>query len=171
MEYILIAKVEQAHGKNGYVKLRSYSVLPDRFTGLKKVYLDFWGDKKLFFIDDVKQVKSEVALKFKKFDTLRDVSVLIDREVYVDDKEKIKLPVNHFFIHDLIGSEVLVENESIGMINDVIEGKANDVLVVTNEDNEEKLVPLVLNFIEKFDADNKKLTLNISKNYLENDED
>ena len=171
MEYILIAKVEQAHGKNGYVKLRSYSDLPERFTDIEKVYLDFWGDKKLFIIEDVKQIKSEVALKFKKFDTLRDVSVLIDREVYVDDREKIQLPKNHFFIHDLIGSEVLVENESIGIISDVIEGKANDVLVITNKDNEEKLVPFVLNFIEKFDADNKKLTLNISKKYLEDDED
>jgi len=40
-------------------------------------------------------------------------------------------------------------------------------------DNEKKeiLIPFVLNFIEKFDAAEKKLILNISKDFLEEDED
>ena len=171
MEYFLIAKVEQVYGKDGYIKLRSFSDFPDRFLSLTKVYLDFWGDKKTFYIEDVKDLNGKLVVKFKKFDGLRDCQVLIGREIYVDEKDKVSLPDNHFFVHELVGSEVIVEKESIGVVSDVMKGKANDIIVIQTDDKKEKLIPFVLNFIEKFDADKKKLILNISKEFLEEDED
>jgi ribosomal 30S subunit maturation factor RimM len=53
----------------------------------------------------------------------------------------------------------------------VIKAKGNDVLVILSDEKKEILIPLVLNFIEKFDAAKKKLILNISKDFLEEDED
>ena len=171
MDYFLIARIEQTFGKDGYVRIQSYSDFPERFFRLKKVYLDFWGDKKSFYIEDVKDVKGKIIIKFKKFDSLRDSQVLTDREVFVDEKDAVSLPENHFFVHDLIDSEVFVKKERIGVVSDVIKAKVNDVLVIMNDEKKEILVPLVLNFIEKFDAAKKKLILNISKDFLEEDED
>jgi len=171
LEYILIAKIDQVYGKTGYVKLQSYSDFPERFLKLKNVYIDFWGDKKTFFVEDFKNLNGKFVIKFEKFDALREVQVLIDREIYIDEKEKVELPDNHFFIHDLIGSEVLVEEEKIGIVSDVMKGKANDVLVISTYDEKEKMIPFVLNFIEKLDAVNKKLILNISKDFFDDDQD
>ena len=171
MEYILIARIEQLYGKDGFVKLKLFSDFPDRFLNLKKVYIDFWGDKKRFYVEDVNDLKGKIIIKFKKFDSPRDSQVLIEREIYVDEKDAVSLPDNHYFVHDLIGSEVVVEKERIGTISEVIKGKANDVLVVLTDDKNEKLIPFVLNFIEKFDAAKKRLILNISKDFLEDDED
>lgn len=170
MEYFLIAKVEQIYGKDGYVKLHSFSDFPERFLNLKKVYLDFWGDKKTFYIEDIKDIKGKIIVKFNKFDSIRDSQVLIEKEVFVVEEDAVLLPDDHFFIHDLMGSEVVVEKKRLGTITDVIKGKANDVLVILTDDNKEKLIPFVLNFIEKFDSANKKLILNISKDFLEEDE-
>ena len=171
MDYFLIARIEQTFGKDGYVRIQSYSDFPERFFRLKKVYLDFWGDKKSFYIEDVKDVKGKIIIKFKKFDSLRDSQVLTDREVFVDEKDAVSLPENHFFVHDLIDSEVFVKKERIGVVSDVIKAKVNDVLVIMNDEKKEILVPLVLNFIEKFDVAKKKLILNIAKYFLEEDED
>lgn len=171
MEYFLIAKIEQAVGNAGYVKIQSYSDFPERFFRLKDVYIDFWGDKKTFYIEDVKDVKGKTLIKFKNFDNLRDARVLVGRNIYVDENNAIILPENHFFVHDLIGSDVIVQKKKIGTIADIIKGKANDVLVVLTEEKKEKLIPFVLSFIEKFDAAKKKLVLNISEDYLEEDED
>ena len=171
MDYFLIARIEQTFGKDGYVRIQSYSDFPERFFRLKKVYLDFWGDKKSFYIEDVKDVKGKIIIKFNKFDSLRDSQVLTDREVFVDEKDAVSLPENHFFVHDLIDSEVFVKKERIGVVSDVIKAKGNDVLVILDDEKKEILVPLVLNFIEKFDAAEKKLILNISKDFLEEDED
>jgi 16S rRNA processing protein RimM len=171
LDYFLIARIEQTYGKNGFVRIQSFSDFPERFFSLKKVYLDFWGDKKTFYVEYVKDVKGKIIIKFKNFDSLRDSQTLIDREVYVDEKNAVSLPENHFFMHDLIGSEVFVQSEKIGIVSDVIKGKGNDVLVISTEEKEEKLIPFVLNFIENFDAAKKKLVLNISKDFLEEDED
>ena len=171
MEYFLIARIEQTFGKDGFVRLQPFSDFPERFFSLKKVYLDFWGNKKTFYVEDVKDVKGKIIIKFKKFDTLRDSQVLIDREVYVDEKDAVSLPENHFFVHDLVDSEVFMKTESIGIVSDVIKGKGNDVLVISTDKKKEILVPFVLNFIEKFDAAKKKLILNISKDFFEDDED
>ena len=171
MEYVLIAKVGQVYGKDGYVKLESFSVFPERFLKLGKVYLDFWGDKKNFYIEDVKDFNGRLVIKFKRFDTLRDANILVDREIYIDEKDKISLPENHFFVHDLIGSEVIVEKENIGTVTDVMKVKGNDILVISTIDKKEKLIPFVLSFIEKFDAVKKRLILNISKDFWEDVED
>ena len=171
MEYILIARIKQTFGKDGFVRIQSFSDFPERFFSLKRVYIDFWGDKKTFYIEFVKNVKGKIIIKFKKFDSLRDSQILIDREVYVDEKDSVTLPENYFFVHDLIDSEVFIKTERIGVVSDVIKGKGNDVLVISNNDKKEILVPFVLSFIEKFDAARKKLILNISKDFLEEDED
>ena len=171
MEYFLIARIEQTFGKDGFVKVQSFSDFPERFLSLRKVYIDFWGDKKTFYVDDVKNLKGKIAIKFRKFDNPKDIQVLIDREIYVDAKDAVRLPANNFFVHDLIGSEVIVEKERIGIISGVIKGKANDVLVILTDEKKEILIPFVLTFIEKFDIAKKKLILNISKEFLEEDED
>ena len=171
MEYFLIARIEQTFGKDGFVRIQSFSDFPERFFSLKRVYIDFWGDKKTFYIEFVKNVKGKIIIKFKKFDSLRDSQILIDREVYVDEKDSVTLPENYFFVHDLIDSEVFIKTERIGVVSDVIKGKGNDILVISNNDKKEILVPFVLSFIEKFDAARKKLILNISKDLLEEDED
>jgi len=171
LEYFLIARIEQTFGKDGFIRIQSFSDFPERFLSLKKVYIDFWGDKKTFYVEDVKDVKGKIIIKFKKFDSLRDSQILIDREVFVDEKDAVSLPENHFFVHDLIDSEVFVMKERIGVVSDLIKSKGNDVLVILNDEKKEILVPFVLNFIEKFDAAQKKLILNISKDFLEEDED
>jgi len=171
LEYILIARIEQTFGKDGFVRIHSFSDFPERFFSLKKVYIDFWGDKKIFYVEDVKDVNGKIIIKFKNFDSPRDIQVLIDREIYVDEKDGVSLPDNHFFVHDLIDSEVFVKEERIGVVSDVIKGKANDVIVISTDEKKEILVPFVLNFIEKFDAAKKRLILNISKDFLEDDED
>lgn len=171
MEYFLIAQIEQLYGKDGYVRIKSFSDYPERFLSLKQVYLDFWGDKKPFYVEDVKDVKGNILLKFERFDSVRDSQLLLGREIYVAEKDAVVLPENHFFVHDIIGSKIIVEKESIGVVTDVIKGKGNDILVIKNDNNKEVMIPFVLNFIEKFDAAQKKIILNITKDFFEDDQD
>ena len=171
MDYFLVARVEQIYGKDGFVRLKSFSDFPERYLSFKKVYLDFWGDKKTFYVDDVKDVKGQIIIKFKKFDNPRDSQVLIGREIYVNEVDVVSLPENNFFVHDLIGTEVIAGKEKIGTITDIIKTKANDVLVILTDDREEILMPFVLNYIENFDAAEKRLILNITKDFFKDDED
>jgi 16S rRNA processing protein RimM len=171
LDYILIARIEQLYGKNGSVIFRSFLDSVDRYSTLKKVYIDFWGDKKTFYIEDVKDVKGKTVIKFERFNSQRDSHVLIGREVFIDKNDEKIFPTGFILTSDLIGSRVFIEGKEVGMITELMKTNANDVLVIESVDQKEILIPFVLNFIEKFNADEKKLILNITKDFFGSDED
>jgi len=170
-DYFLIARVEQASGKDGFVKISLLTDFPERIGKLRKVYLDFWGDKKLFFIEETKKYKNTYLIKFKNFNSTRDSQVLIGRDIFVDKKDVVDLPENYFIIHDMLQSEVYIRKQKIGIVKDVLKTPANDVLVLKLENGEEKMIPFVLEIIDRFEPETGKLFLKIDKSYLEEDED
>lgn len=158
-DFYLIAKVVSVFGKQGYVKIKSFSDFPERFSGLKKVYIDFFGDKKVFNVESLVKNKGNLLLRFSNFSTAEDAAILINRDVYVDEENIVELPEFTFFIHDLIGSEVIEEGKSLGTITDVQAFPANDVYVVQEADGKELLIPAVKEIIESFDPVKKILVL------------
>jgi 16S rRNA processing protein RimM len=168
-DFYLIAEIEQRVGIDGFVKITPISDYPERFFNLEKVYLDFWGDKKTFIVTEVKKHKESFFLKFKNFDSLRDSQVLIGRKIYVDDEDVVKLPENHFFLHDLIDVKVFIRDEKIGVVTEVLKLPANDVLVVKKDDGTEQLIPFVLELIEELQLEKKRLSLKIEKDFFEDE--
>ena len=170
-EYYLIAEIERLVGKNGFVRIIPISDYPERFFNLENVYLDFWEDKKAFVVTDVKKHREGFLLKFQNFDSIRDSQVLVGRKVFVDDDAVVRLPENHFFIHDLIDVKVFIKNEKIGVVTEVLKLPANDVLVVKKSDGTEQLIPFVLEFIGKFQPEKKRLSLKIEKDFFEDEDE
>lgn len=170
-EYFLIAKIVSASGKNGFVKINSYSDFPERFFNLKKVFVDFFNVKKEITVEDVKQEKENIYLKFLNFNSPEQVNVFIGKNVYVDSGGLIKLPEDQHYIHDVIGSSVVKENKPFGVVKEVLSYPANDVYVIIKDDGSEFLLPAVLDFIESFDPQKKILTLYPGDIYEDENED
>jgi 16S rRNA processing protein RimM len=169
-DFYLIATVTSVSGKNGAVKIISYSDYPERFFYLSKVYIDFFGEKKLFFVEKVKQNKNIFTLKFKNFDSEQDSEILVGKKIFVDEENLVKIPDNHFFIHDLIGSRVIKDDKELGVIKEVYQYPANDVYVIEDAEGKEILLPAILKFIESFDNAKKILKLNSGEDLYEDDE-
>lgn len=157
-EFFLIAKIQSAFNNEGFVRILAYSDFPERFFNLKKVYIDFSGIKKEFYVEEVIKKKDFFTLKFKNFDNDNDVEVLVGRDLFVSEKDVIKLPADQYFIHDLIGSSVFRNKILVGKIVEVMVLPANDVYVV-DAYGKEILIPAVKEFIEKFIPSEKKLIL------------
>ncbi len=168
-EFFLIAKIVSIYGKEGFVRISSFSDFPERFYNLQKVYIDFFDDKKEFFVEKVKKKKNDFLLKFKNFNSEKDAEIFLGKEVFVDGKDVVRLPENFFFIHDLVGSRVLRNNEEFGIIKQVLTFPANDVYVIDNK-GKEILIPAVMSFIEKFDPVNKILILTPGGDFYDEDE-
>jgi 16S rRNA processing protein RimM len=169
-DFFLIATITSVSGKKGAVKIISHSDYPERFFNLSKVYVDFSNEKKLFFVEKVKQHKNLVTLKFKNFNSDQDSAILVGKEIFVDEDNLVRLPDNHFFIHDLIGSRVIQNGKELGVIKDVLQYPANDVYVVEDCAGKEILLPAIHGFIESFDNANKILKLKPGEDLYENDE-
>jgi 16S rRNA processing protein RimM len=169
-EYFLIGRIESAAGSDGFVKISLQSDFPERFSELSEIYIDFWDDKKKFIVEKVTHHKKNVLIKFRRFDTLREVGLLISREIFITKDNVVKLPENSFFVHDLIGSKVLTGDKLLGKIIDVEKTPANDVIAIRDSSGKEFLLPLIDKFIEKFDPE-KKIMLIKKDVDLSDDED
>lgn len=169
--YFLIARIVAVYGKDGFVKIVSFSDFPERFFDLEKAYIDFFGDKKEFIVEDVLRQNDFFALKFKNFDRAEDSSVLIGKEIFVDSSGLVELPEGYYFIHDLIGSKVRRNNTDFGVIKDVLSYPANDVYVIEDMEGKEILIPAVKDYVDGFDPGTKILTLKPGDDIYEDDED
>jgi 16S rRNA processing protein RimM len=168
-DYYLIAKIISVYGKEGYVKIHSFSDFPDRFSGLKKVYIDFFGDKKSFIVENTLKIKDSIFLKFLNFNSAEDADILTGKEIFVDEQDVIKLPEDTFFIHDLIGSEVIEDRKNLGRIKDVLLYPANDVYVVETPEGKEILIPALKALIESFDPVKKIMVLKAGTSLYDED--
>jgi 16S rRNA processing protein RimM len=88
----------------------------------------------------------------------------------VDEANLVKLPDNHFFIHDLIGSRVIKDDKEFGIIKDVLQYPANDVYVIEDSLGKEILLPAIHRFIKSFDNVEKILRLKAGEDLYEDDE-
>lgn len=170
-DYFLIAKIVSVEGKNGFLRILPYSDFSDRFFKLKNIYVDFFGDKKELWVDEVKKNKTVWTLRIKNFFTEDDCALLIGKEIFVDSKDVIELPENTFFIHDLIGTSVFRNGVLIGKIDDVLQLPANDVYSVINQNGNEILIPALVDLIESYDAAEKIMILKPGDDLYDNDED
>ena len=169
-DFFLIAKIVSLKGKDGFVNIISYSDFPDRFYKLDKVYIDFFNDKKEFFVEEVLEQNKQIAFKFRNFDSDKDAQVLIGKDIFVDEEKVIKLPEGSYFVHDLIGSKVYRNGEEFGSLKDVLKFPANDVYVIIDMLGEEILIPAIKDYIESFDREKKILVIKPGDEIYEDDE-
>lgn len=166
----LIAEIKSAFGTEGFVFIDSYSDFKERFFELKKAFVFIFGNFKELTVEAVREVDDKIALKFLGFNNADDVQSLIDKKLYVDKENVVKLSEDTFFIHDLIGSTVLRNDVNIGIVEDVFVLPANDVLEINNG-NRKILVPIVKDFIQSFDSGKKIIVLKKDCDLLYDDED
>jgi 16S rRNA processing protein RimM len=159
IEYYLIGEIKSVINKDGFVLVKSFSDVPDRFLKTKSVFLDFFGSKKELFIEEAKGSGANVSVKFKSFDTESDSQYLVGKNIYITEKEAELSSADVFYVHDVIGSEVYRNGVLFGKVEDVLQLPANDVYVITKTDGKEYLLPAVFDYIESFDPKGKRLTL------------
>jgi 16S rRNA processing protein RimM len=169
-EFFLVARITSVADNKGFVKIYSYSDFPERFFSLSEVYIDFFDSKKKFIVEDVKKIKNDFFIKFRNFDSASDTRVLLDKEIFVTEKDAVKLPEKVFFVHDLLDSKVFRNEKLFGIIKDVLSYPANDVYVIEDVNGGEILLPALSELIESFDPENKVMILKPGGSFYE-DED
>lgn len=100
-----------------------------------------------------------LAVKIAEVDTREAAAALIGCSIFVERSNLPELPANEYYWTDLIGLDVLTEDGiSLGLVEDMMETGANDVLVVRGE--VERLIPFVLEQIVKsVDLEQRRLVV------------
>ncbi len=170
-DYYLIAEITSVYNTDGYVRVKSYSDFPERFFLLNEVYIDIFGDYRIFVVEDVESIEDYFILKFKNFNSDEDAEFLISSKIFVNKSGLVPLDDETFFIHDLLGCKAFYNEKFFGKIVNVLSLTSNDVYVVEDESGFERLIPAVGDFIESVNISDKLVILKQDFDELGDDED
>ena len=148
MEFINIGKIVNTHGIKGELRILSDFRHKDKVF---KVGMKFYvgKEKEEFTVNSYRFHKIFDMVTFNGFNNINDVLYLKGRPVFIN-KEDLVLDDGEFYIEDLIGFDVIIDEKIVGKVTGVMyNSKANDILKVGDT-----LVPYVKDLIIKIE-DNK----------------
>ncbi|MBQ0058864.1 MAG: ribosome maturation factor RimM [Lachnospiraceae bacterium] len=167
-DYFLVGIITTTHGLKGEVKVNVTSDDPNRFDTLDHVYFLEKGQYRLMEIENVRRGKNTPLLKFKGLDRIEDVQGLRGMEMYIERAEAGELEEDEYFLSDLYGCHVYLEDESeLGIVTEVIRTGANDVLVVQRRGLKDALIPVIKDCVIAMDPAQERIVIRPLKGLLE----
>lgn len=158
MEKLKIGKIVGTHALKGELKIRSFSDFNDqRFVVGHKLYLNEIVDP--FIIKTVRVHKGNYLISFEGLQDINLVEKYIGYNVY-GLKEDVELDDDEYFYDDLIGCQIINNDQEIGKVESVYFNGAHDVLTVQTA-NKKIAIPYVDAFIENEDIENKKIFVHL----------
>ena len=167
-KYFRVGVIANTHGIRGEVKVYPTTDDINRFKKLKKCILDTGKEYIDLNVESVKFFKNMVILKFKEYNNINDIECYKGKDILVSRDNAVKLEKGEYYIADILGAKVLLEDGSeFGVLDDVMQTGANDVYVVKTLDNKEVLLPKIDECVKKLDIENKIVTVHIMKGLLD----
>lgn len=160
MEYLYIGKLVNTHGIKGEVRILSNFRHKDKVF-VKDMIFYVGKDKKEYKVETYRKHKSFDMVVFKDNYDINLIEHLKGSFVYIN-KEDLVLEKNTFLAIDLIGFNVIINDKIIGVIQEVLDTPANEVLILDNK----VMIPYVKDFIISVDIENKNVIVNDVKGLL-----
>jgi 16S rRNA processing protein RimM len=158
----LIGYITKPKGIKGEVKVEPVTPNPHRFNRLEKVFIQLNDKSRAFPIEKIRVSGQFVYIKFSGISSRSEAELLRNAEVLINKKDLIQPAKDEYFVHDLIGCQVLSdENDEIGVIFDVVQMSSNDVYVIRNNDGTEYLIPAIKEVIKRVDIGQKRIIIKI----------
>ena len=153
-----VGKVEKAFGIKGEVIVKPMTESPDRFRKLKRAYVGKREqDARKVTVEYARVDARGVRLKFVEAPERTSAHALVGSLIFVDEKQLVKPKKGAHFIHDVLGLQVVDENNNkIGVVKDVLRLPAQDVYLI-DHDGHEWMVPAVKQFIVSVDMVSRTL--------------
>ena len=167
---LTIGEIVAPFSRFGEVKVRLDTDFPERFKGLKQVSLrPKSGEARLMDVETCRFHKGQVLMKLRGIESIDAAETLRNYVVLIRSDQTITLPANEFFIHDLIGCEVVTdEGRALGELTAVLTGPANDVYII-GQGKDELLLPAIKDVIKNVDIPNRRVTVTLTPGLLPNE--
>ncbi|MCP4985564.1 MAG: ribosome maturation factor RimM [Colwellia sp.] len=163
-EQIILGKVGAVYGIKGWLKIHS-------FTDETEAILDYFpwslklGNKtQTVEITDWRKHNKGLIVKVAGIDDRDDAQALVGSEVLTNEAALPELSQDDFYWRDLIGMSVVTnKGYDLGVVSDMMETGANDVLVVKANLNDgfskkERLIPYLFEqVVESVSLENKQI--------------
>ncbi|MCR5559829.1 MAG: ribosome maturation factor RimM [Schwartzia sp.] len=158
---IVIGKIGAPHGVHGELKVVPITDYPERFKGMKKVFVD---DESM----DIKSVRYQndrILMMFSGYDSREKAATLTGRMLSVERTEAVPLEEDEYYTFDILGLNVETEDgKALGRVVDVLQPGSNDVYVVESPDSDEPiLIPALKSVVKKISIADGKMIVKLQE--------
>ncbi len=166
-DFLVIGQIGRPHGVNGEVRMHVLTDFPERLKQGLVVYLGETHNplriKECRWHDDI------LLLGFEGCNNRTLAENYKNEFVYIRVDDLPSLPEGEYYHHQLIGLQVFPERESkaLGVVSEILQTGANDVLVVRNDDNKEILLPILDQTVKSIDIENGKIHVHLLPGILD----
>ena len=161
MDLTQIGYFSKTHGVKGHLILKVDK--PFFVDELKAVFIESPTGKAPYFVSEIKDATNGLILCFEEITAVEKAKTFIGKAVFIDsgliDEQEQEF--------DWVGYEVIDGAFGvIGVVNSVSDNGHQTLLSIEHK-NKEVLLPLVEDFIEKIDEENKKLFFNAPEGLID----
>ena len=149
---IEIGKIVKAQGIGGEVKLACFV---DDASMLKHVKTAFIQGR-AYEVASVRGSGDYFFMRFVGVQTRNEAEELRDKVVSAD-KSEVDLKQGRFFVEDLVGCLVMVDDKVVGSVTDLLQYGAADVFVCSGSDGVGFSFPFLKDAVTNVDVDGKRI--------------
>ncbi|CAK8054193.1 ribosome maturation factor RimM [Eupransor demetentiae] len=158
-----VGQIVNTHGIRGEVKVAAITdFAAERFAPGAQLQIKTETGYQEEVVASSRQHKGMWLVKFEGLDNINDVEHFKGDDLYVDGQERSDLADGEYYYDEIIGCEVLDENQQVlGEITSVMPTGANDVWVMRQPNGKEGLIPVIDDVVKNVDVANKKITIEV----------
>lgn len=157
---LTVGRIGGTHGVQGEVKLRILTDDPEHLATIRTVYL---GERTTpITLESIRFVNEGALIKLEGTDSPEDGALLSGLAVKIAGSDARPLAEGEYFLFQLIGLNAFLEDETpVGVVTDLIETGANDVLVIGErpDSSEDLLVPNHPEFVLEISPENGRIVV------------
>jgi len=161
---IILGKVGAVYGIKGWLKIHSFTDETDAILDYFPWSLKLGNKTQTVDITDWRKHNKGLIVKVGNIDDRDEAQALVGSEILISGTSLPELPQGDFYWRDLIGMTVVTtKGYDLGVVSDMMETGANDVLVVKANLNDgfskkERLIPYLLEqVVESVSIENKQI--------------
>ncbi|MBT0741396.1 ribosome maturation factor RimM [Campylobacter lari] len=170
-DLVQVAKLGKSVGLKGYVKLHNLSDFYEQFKMGAK-FFDI--NQKIYTIKTFDKIRSLVLFEgFESVETAKTLTNITLFQTIEATKETCKLKKDEYFYFDIIGCDVIEDEQKLGVVEDILENGAGFLFCIKCDEKLQTKVknfyiPYVDKYIQKVDVENKKIFTQSALDILEN---
>jgi 16S rRNA processing protein RimM len=159
-ELLLAGYLVGSFGIKGQLKLRLVSDRPDHLE--RRVKTLYVGKlRQPYKLKSAFQHKSNLMIvSLEGVESRDDADALRGSEVSIREQDAAPLADDEYFLHELHELPVLTEaGDEVGVVRDIVETGASDMLVVRRPGKADALIPMVRDFVVELDIPGRKIVI------------
>ena len=150
-EMVVVGRITRSHGVRGEVCVRIESDHPGRFEA-PATFRTNREQVPLLVLRGARPGPNGLIAEFAGITSIEAASRLVGADLLIEEHERRRLEHDEFWPDQLIGLEVRVESEVIGVVEDLIHGP-QDRLVISHRDGATSEVPFVAPLVPEVDLE------------------